>query len=638
MQSYNQIHTSAPEEIAFLATMENTGQDQADDAFYTGIDNTRMTDLRLGKENNEVAHLYATQPIGPGLTVPVYPGDTIEMSVKAFHLGGDFSNTTTATALASALASAFTGISGATTEQGLNTAFNDAYGGTIIGNGTSTRPSAYLNYILFDKNMQAQHFGYVQVSESGAEETLSAAIVSDVEGFVFTYVSNESGQVGAEVYFDDFEVTIKESLVVQSTDYYPFGLQHSTSWTRIFDLKNNFLYNAGSELNEKTKIYEMFYRDYDAALGRMTAIDPMAIKYSSLTPYNYSFNDPIAFNDPLGDDPNTLSDKSRPGDGANSFIWDASEQYGYWRNYGEAISGRDLSRVTGRSNSLVPYSSMMHSNNYYAQRSMVRGGINKMLKTQWGGSVSSSGTSIAYSGRQQMLNAAGAYARNFSSTALFSALGINYHATSTHDGSGGHIPFLAATLSGTWIGNFNINGLQTGSFEAFNSNDYSFGGSEEEQIGGFKNWFKDHFYFEAGYDITVGPQVTLMPIKSPPFVLPLPFVRGGGIGIYANIGSLILDKWKTDLIEGPRTINSMNDRVFTQGLGLSFASASFDYQRIVQPNSSTSVITGAIFGGIIGFQWNSTEKTVLLGMVPSAKWAFGIGIKGELTAGFKFKY
>ncbi len=323
-------------------TMENTGQDQADDAFYTGIDNTRMTDPRLGKENNEVAHLYATQPIGPGLTVPVYPGDTIEMSVKAFHLGGDFSNTTTATALASALASAFTGISGATTEQGLNTAFNDAYGGAIIGNGTGTRPSAYLNYILFDKNMQAQHFGYVQVSELGAEETLSAAIVSDVEGFVFTYVSNESGQVGAEVYFDDFEVTIKESLVVQSTDYYPFGLQHSTSWTRVSNLKNNFLYNAGSELNEKTKNYEMFYRDYDAALGRMTAIDPMAIKYSSLTPYNYSFNDPIAFNDPLGDDPYTglygsRSSTPREG-GVSDFVWDASEQYGFYRNYGEVTS------------------------------------------------------------------------------------------------------------------------------------------------------------------------------------------------------------------------------------------------------------------------------------------------------------
>ncbi len=118
------------------------------------------------------------------------------------------------------------------------------------------------------------------------------------------------------------------------------------------DLKNNFLYNAGSELNEKTKNYEMFYRDYDAALGRMTAIDPMAIKYSSLTPYNYSFNDPIAFNDPLGDDPYTGLYGSRsatPRDGGVSdFVWDASEQYGFYKYYGQYSSGRDLSRVTGR--------------------------------------------------------------------------------------------------------------------------------------------------------------------------------------------------------------------------------------------------------------------------------------------------
>ncbi len=89
------------------------------------------------------------------------------------------------------------------------------------------------------------------------------------------------------------------------------------------------------------------------ALVRMTAIDPMAIKYSSLTPYNYSFNDPIAFNDPLGDDPNTGlygSRSSTPRDGGVSdFVWDASEQYGFYKYYGQYSSGRDLSRVTGRS-------------------------------------------------------------------------------------------------------------------------------------------------------------------------------------------------------------------------------------------------------------------------------------------------
>jgi len=35
----------------------------------------------------------------------------------------------------------------------------------------------------------------------------------------------------------------------------------------------------------------------------MHQVDPMADKYSSHTPYNYSFNSPVVFNDPSGADP-----------------------------------------------------------------------------------------------------------------------------------------------------------------------------------------------------------------------------------------------------------------------------------------------------------------------------------------------
>jgi hypothetical protein len=35
----------------------------------------------------------------------------------------------------------------------------------------------------------------------------------------------------------------------------------------------------------------------------MNGVDPVASKYSSVTPYNYSFNDPVALNDPSGADP-----------------------------------------------------------------------------------------------------------------------------------------------------------------------------------------------------------------------------------------------------------------------------------------------------------------------------------------------
>jgi hypothetical protein len=42
------------------------------------------------------------------------------------------------------------------------------------------------------------------------------------------------------------------------------------------------------------------YRSYDPAIGRMNGVDPMVDKYASMTPYNYSMNDPIYYNDPSG--------------------------------------------------------------------------------------------------------------------------------------------------------------------------------------------------------------------------------------------------------------------------------------------------------------------------------------------------
>jgi hypothetical protein len=43
----------------------------------------------------------------------------------------------------------------------------------------------------------------------------------------------------------------------------------------------------------------------------MNQVDPVASKYASLTPYNYSFNDPVGFNDPAGDDPSKNRDECK---------------------------------------------------------------------------------------------------------------------------------------------------------------------------------------------------------------------------------------------------------------------------------------------------------------------------------------
>lgn len=45
------------------------------------------------------------------------------------------------------------------------------------------------------------------------------------------------------------------------------------------------------------------YRVYDPAIGRWWQADPMAELFMEDTPYNYSFNNPILYNDPYGDCP-----------------------------------------------------------------------------------------------------------------------------------------------------------------------------------------------------------------------------------------------------------------------------------------------------------------------------------------------
>ncbi|MBS1680386.1 MAG: hypothetical protein JST48_01625 [Bacteroidetes bacterium] len=82
--------------------------------------------------------------------------------------------------------------------------------------------------------------------------------------------------------------------------FYPFGLQTQNSWTRDSTVGNNFLYDAGNELNTTTGVYETMFRGYDPALGRFMQVDPLALYSHTLTPYHYAANNPANFNDPTG--------------------------------------------------------------------------------------------------------------------------------------------------------------------------------------------------------------------------------------------------------------------------------------------------------------------------------------------------
>jgi len=68
---------------------------------------------------------------------------------------------------------------------------------------------------------------------------------------------------------------------------------------------NKNLYNGGSEwqndYSDLPDYYATFYRNYDAAVGRFTGVDPQALSADSWTIYQYAYNNPGMLNDPLGD-------------------------------------------------------------------------------------------------------------------------------------------------------------------------------------------------------------------------------------------------------------------------------------------------------------------------------------------------
>lgn len=60
---------------------------------------------------------------------------------------------------------------------------------------------------------------------------------------------------------------------------------------------------TGKERDEESGLYYHGARYYIPWLARWTAIDPMEAKYAGMSPYNYSFNNPVVWNDLSGRQP-----------------------------------------------------------------------------------------------------------------------------------------------------------------------------------------------------------------------------------------------------------------------------------------------------------------------------------------------
>jgi RHS repeat-associated protein len=103
------------------------------------------------------------------------------------------------------------------------------------------------------------------------------------------------------VYYDDLSVMRKRMLakIVQENHYYPYGLNIKGLEYIAPPYENSYSLYNGKEMVLKNQLEWNDYgaRYYDPQIGRWHAVDELAEKYSSFSPYHYSASNPIRFVD-----------------------------------------------------------------------------------------------------------------------------------------------------------------------------------------------------------------------------------------------------------------------------------------------------------------------------------------------------
>jgi RHS repeat-associated protein len=258
-----------------------------------------------------------TNKTGLGITLKVMAGDKIDVLGKSYYFtnnpgSGSNNNLPVLDLLAAFLnapaAAATTGVHGAVLPGTINTATGTAGINSMMGqqgsqsNAAPLKPKAFINVIFFDEQFKAVDYRVSMVGDNSTIKDHYADLQNLVvpkSGFVYIYCSNETP---VNVFFDNMQVVHTRSPILEETHYYPFGLTMAgISSKAAGSLENKRKWNAGSELNTDFDInlYETHYRSLDPQIGRFWQIDPRPNPDISL--YSSMGNNPISFNDPLGD-------------------------------------------------------------------------------------------------------------------------------------------------------------------------------------------------------------------------------------------------------------------------------------------------------------------------------------------------
>ena len=157
---------------------------------------------------------------------------------------------------------------------------------TIHKIGSTTTTTYYCNNVVYENGVQK-----LLLTEEG--------YISLNDNKYHYYLKDHQG---------NNRVVINQNGNVEETNhYYPFG--------GVFASSQNvqpYKYN-GKELDTKKglNLYDYGARQYDAAIGRFTTMDPMTEKYYEWSPYTYCKNNPINRIDPDGNDDYVIEPRGR---------------------------------------------------------------------------------------------------------------------------------------------------------------------------------------------------------------------------------------------------------------------------------------------------------------------------------------
>ena len=109
---------------------------------------------------------------------------------------------------------------------------------------------------------------------------------------------------GVKTDLDIYDDYIKLTMIAK-TYYTIWVLKKAATFRYQSANANKKLYNAGSEWQDDVEgladYYSTYFREYDPVIGRFNGVDILSVKADNWSVYAYSNDNPINYNDPLGD-------------------------------------------------------------------------------------------------------------------------------------------------------------------------------------------------------------------------------------------------------------------------------------------------------------------------------------------------